>query len=96
MKIVKYTRTPFEVDAVQVTAENMAEVAEWCKGELVDNGAEDKHIKVEVERVLNDRQTMAFVTDWVLFAGKGYKVYTEKAFKKSFKPVQTPKIAVSA
>jgi hypothetical protein len=86
IEIVKYIRKPFEVDAVQVTADNMSEVANWCGGEvLTDNG--NNFVKVSVERFLNERQTKAFNGDWVLKAGTGYKVYTPKAFSKSFEPL---------
>lgn len=87
MQTTRFLRKSFEVDAVQVTAENISEVAKWCQGKVIDeNGT--KHIKVRVERVLTDKQTMAFVGDWVLYAGKGYKVYTNKAFQQSFDPVE--------
>lgn len=83
IETAKYARKPFDVDAVQVTAENMDAVAKWCQGEVQTDG-DQKFIKVRVARVLNERQTKAYVGDWVLYAGAGYKVYTEKAFKKSF------------
>lgn len=44
----------------------------------------ERYIKVRVQRPGNDRQTMAFVGDWILYAGTGYKVYTDRAFHKSF------------
>ena len=47
----------------------------------------EKYIKVNVQRPLNDRQTMAFVGDWILYAGTGFKVYTPVAFQKSFEAV---------
>ncbi len=51
-----------------------------------------KHISVPVKRPLNRRQTTAFVGDWVLKANKGFKVYTDKAFKENFElPADTPK-----
>ena len=96
MQITKYVRKPFEVDAVQVAAENIDEVAKWCQGEVhFENpgvlGAEpptNPFIKVHVARALNDRQTRAMVGDWVLYAGTGFKVYTNKAFTKSFEVSQ--------
>lgn len=85
----KYVRKPFEVDAVQVTAENISAVADWCLGEVIEeNGA--RFIKVKVPRVLNDRQTKAFVGDWVLHAGGGFKVYMSKAFNQSFDKTGNP------
>lgn len=83
MQTTKFTRKPFEVDAVQVTAENIDEVAKWCQGEVTTEDGQPC-IKVRVLRALNERQTKAFVGDWVLYAGTGYKVYIDKAFKKSF------------
>lgn len=47
----------------------------------------EKYIKVRVARPANDKQTMAYVGDWILYAGTGYKVYTDGAFKKSFSKV---------
>lgn len=85
METIKFTRKPFDVDAVQVTTDNIAEVAAWCQGSVeAENDAQ--YIKVRVIRVLNERQTKAFIGDWVLYAGTGYKVYTDRAFKKSFVP----------
>jgi hypothetical protein len=85
MKTTKFTRKPFEVDAVQVTAENIEEVAKWCQGDVAtDPDTGKQFIKVRVMRVINERQTQAYVGDWVLYAGTGYKVYTPKAFQKSF------------
>lgn len=89
LEITKYLKRPFEVQAVQVTAENIYDVAKWCQGDLSSNGA-DKFIKVRVIHAVNERQTQAFVGDWVLYAGTSYRVYTDKAFGKSFLPVDSP------
>lgn len=83
LETTKYIRKPFKIDAVQVTSENMEAVAEWVNGKLTEDEV-GKHIKVRVHRPLNDRQTKAYVGDWVLAAGTGYKVYNDSAFKKSF------------
>lgn len=90
MYIEQFVRKSFPVDAVRVTAENMAEVAKWCDGEIQVDTAQDNtsgntnFIKVRVQNPLNERQTKAYVGDWVLYAGKGYKVYKDSAFRKSF------------
>lgn len=85
----QYMRKPFSVDAVQVTEENMQSLAEWCQGDIRTTDRGDKFIKVRVHNPLTERQTKAFVGDWVLYAGKGYKVYTDKAFKTSFDVAET-------
>lgn len=79
-----YQRKPFEVLAAQVTEENMLDVADWCEGEIRTTAENTRFIKVHVAHPLMARQTRAFVGDWVLFAGRGYKVYTSKAFTNSF------------
>jgi|SRR6478735_9981409 len=95
LKIESYLRRPFQVEAVEVTVLNMDAVAEWCEGKIcaqnnVDSSGELEqipYIKVKVFRALNERQTQAFEGDWVLQAGKGFKVYTPLAFEKAFEPL---------
>lgn len=89
MKTHKFARKPFYVDSVRVTEHNMAEVAEWCGGSVVEDEKLGTFISVKVHRPLTERQTQAFIGDWVLFGGTGYKVYTAKAFDKSFEKVKT-------
>ena len=90
IKPEKYARKPFIVDAVPVTAENIHEVAKWCLGEVRENrlNGDDAekalYVKVRVLRPLNERQTKAFIGDWILHAGTGFKVYTGKAFESTF------------
>lgn len=81
---VEFIRVPFVVKAVEVTEENLSSVAKWCNGEVRTNEKGVNYIKVHVRRPLNVRQTQAFVGDYVLSAGTGFKVYTSKAFKTSF------------
>ena len=82
-----FERLPFTVEAIRLTPENMTAVAKWCGGQIRTSGKRgiQKYIKVDVKRALTDRQTMAYVGDWVLRAGSGFKVYTPKAFDASFK-----------
>ena len=82
----KFYRKSFPVEAVQVTAENMEEVCEWAKGTIAfdETDAKTRHIKIDVHQPLDDRQTRAYVTDWVLYAGRGFKIYRDGAFNKSF------------
>lgn len=85
----QYARKPFHIDAVQVTEENLKEVAQWCMGDVrteARGDGETAYIKVRVHRPLNERQTKAYAGDWVLYANKGFKVYTRQAFEKNFEP----------
>jgi predicted phosphoribosyltransferase len=88
----KYIRKPLYVDAVRVTEQNFNELTDWCQGELEfeetkDNGPNRKYIRVRVHNPKGPRQTKAFVGDWILYTDRGYKIYTNKAFKAAFDPV---------
>lgn len=89
LKTHKFARKTFYVDAVRVSEENIARVAEWCGGEIQTDEEALRYIKVKVNRPLTDRQAMAYLGDWVLDSGNGFKVYTQKAFDKSFEKVRT-------
>jgi hypothetical protein len=85
----KFVRKPFVVEGVEVTSENIEEVAQWCGGEVRTTrgkygSRQQKYLKVAVKNPLNERQTKAYYGDWVLSAGTGFKVYTQKAFAASF------------
>jgi len=93
-----YLRKPFEVRAVQVTVENIVDIAHWCKGELVNGEKNNKTvtcIQVKVSNPISDKQTRAFVGDWVLRTKSGWKVYTNKAFRTCFERPET-KLGVTA
>lgn len=100
LKIETYARKTFYVKGVEVTEDNMLQVARWCDGEVrtnqrvIDdhnNTVDEKYIKVSVNRAQTERQTKAFVGDRVLYSdGQGYKVYNPKAFKNAFEPVTEP------
>lgn len=89
MKTHKFARKPFYVDAVRVSEANIKEVADWCEGEVETDNDGHEFIRVKVHRPLTEKQTQASIGDWVLFAGTGFKVYTPKAFDKSFEKVKT-------
>lgn len=90
LKIEPYTRKSFEIQAVQVTEENLEEVAKWCKGEIVTpaDAKKNRYIKAPVRRPLHLRQTQAFVGDWVLLFNTNFKVYTDLAFRENFYPAR--------
>lgn len=88
-----YRRKTFSVEAVQVTEDNLDAVANWTKGKVLANeateGAPAKFfVKVPVKRPLSERQSRAYIGDWVLKARSGFKVYTQRAFEGCFEPVK--------
>lgn len=85
----RFVRKPLFVDAVQVTNENIHEVAKWCQSDVRlerTRKGEAKFIKVRVIGAKNERVTKAYPGDWVLYAGTSYRVYPEKAFHSAFDP----------
>lgn len=88
IKTEKYSRKPFEVEAVRVTEENFNEIASWCNGTIVTSqspeGDTERYIRVDVSRPLNERQTKAYVGDWLLEAFNGFKVYANGPFSRNF------------
>lgn len=91
MKVQKFARKVFFVDAIKVTAENLEEVADWCGGSVKQTAAKPEeqveaqsYVKVPILKYVNERQTRAFVGDYVTKAGSQFKVYTSVAFAKSF------------
>jgi hypothetical protein len=104
----KYIRKALYVEAIQITLENFVEVAKWCQGEIKDYndktlvGAEaenpltERYIHVRVHNPKNVRQTKAYIGDWLLYTERGYKVYTQKAFRNSFDKFEDPGAAEPA
>lgn len=87
IELKTYIRKPFPVQAVLVTEENMEELAAWCKGEILTerrDRTEKRYIKVPVKNNLSENQTKARSGYWLLFGGKGFKVYTSRAFNACF------------
>lgn len=96
----RFIRKAFYVDAVEVTATNMEEVAEWCGGRVssflpkTEEGSEEQkivfYVDVPVIRPMKIRHTQAFIGDRVLRApNRSFKVYTPKAFKAEFTPTDS-------
>jgi hypothetical protein len=94
---VQYIRKPLYVDAVRVTSKNFDEIAEWCQGQVLEDNEADKesakkYIRVRVHNPINPRQTRAYVGDWILYTEKGYKIYSNQAFRASFDEATTEEI----
>lgn len=94
LKIEQYARKTYLVDEVEVSEDNMEEIAKWCHGDvrtLVDHrkGTKTRYVKVRVYHPMKERQTQAFAGDHILYANNGFKVYSQKAFENSFEKVDS-------
>lgn len=83
----KFVRSPLEIDAVQVTEENMEEVAKWCDGVIKTASDGKTYIKVKTARPLHEAHTRAYPNHWVCVSKMGYKVYTNRSFERNFNEV---------
>lgn len=89
---ITFARKPFLVEAVQVTKENMEDVAVWCEGRIItgvrnkNNNPVSECIKVRVQGAADVRHTQAFVGDWVVKSKTTFKVFNHKAFDQNFEP----------
>jgi hypothetical protein len=91
IKSMVFVRRQFEVEAVQVTRQNMADVAEWCGGRIIQAVPKGKTaavdcIKIRVLGAISERHTQAFVNDWVTYGAAFYKIFNPKAFEHAFEP----------
>ena len=88
MQTASYSRKSFTVEAVRVNKSNMEEVAQWCGGVIVTQTTREskteRFIHVDVVNPTSPRQEQAFVGDWVLKTDSMWKVYTNRAFLRSF------------
>jgi hypothetical protein len=89
MQTTKFLRKPLEVDAVQVTEGNMAQVAEWANGTLHADFLDpaEWYIEIKVIHPLRRKETRAHIGEWILSSKQGFKIYTDRAFLKGFESV---------
>jgi hypothetical protein len=96
LDIQRYTRKTFDVDAVLITEENLANVVLWCDGKMDVSDASDPVVIIETKDKTNkkpDRILYGNVGDWILkipttgknkFAWAIYKAYAfQRAFDRS-------------
>lgn len=82
MDYTTFVRKPFTVEAVQVTPENIAEIAEFV-GELATREEDGTvYIKVNKKKIPNVFQV--FVGYWVTKMGSNIRCYSPKVFAQQF------------
>lgn len=82
----KFIRKPLLVEGLQVTEDNMETIAKWCGGEICETVSKRNFIKLETKPSPMTRQNMAFAGDWVLKSEMGFKIYSKRAFDRTFDP----------
>lgn len=91
MKIQNATRKPFGVKAVQVNLDNIEEVAEWCKGTIVQVPVKMMGTTTDLPAIRikgqGDNRTQDFVASlgcWIVELKGGYRSYKPATFSASF------------
>lgn len=82
MEFNAYVRLPFEVEAVEITEDNIEELAQFI-GELKEK--EDGTPYIAVDRKLIPNVYRVFPGFWLTRMGKKHRCYAPKIFKEQFK-----------
>lgn len=85
MDIKHGRKTSFDIDYVDVTVENIQEVADWCGGTVIGTGS-GIYIQIADKSAMNSRQTKAYVNDVMTkHLGLGtFRAFSRKAFEKAY------------
>lgn len=86
MEMTKFVRKPFEVDAIQITEENINELAEFI-GTIRKKNDEDGSVYIQVDRRLIPNIDRVFPGYWFTRMGNNARCYSEKIFSTTFVPV---------
>lgn len=91
MKFEKFTRRPYDVNAVQVTPDNAEEVAKWCGGTVVLGDYKHSRftiqlpiVKVPGNGVNKGKQVDARIGSWIIEYKGNFRVYREKQIHEDF------------
>lgn len=86
-----FIRKPFDVNAVQVTPDNAAEIAEWCKGQLgqADYKLMGQTVKLVAVQVPGNgpkkgKMVDALIGSWVVEHNNNFRVYRDQQFQETF------------
>lgn len=89
-----YMRKSFGCEAIQVTVENMHEVAIWCGGLIKDardlprwtgdKAASYIEVPIVPSKTRTFKPNQAFAGCWVLHTDQGWIVYSRKGFPMAF------------
>jgi hypothetical protein len=91
MKIETHTRRPFDVNVVEVTPENVEQVAEWCGGTVAQGEYRHSKYKIQLPVVKvpgngphKGKSVDARIGYFVVEHNGSFRVYRPKQFEESF------------
>lgn len=94
METQRFTRNPVEVEAVQVTPTNVAEVAKWCKGTHIETdywlmGRTHKlgAIQLTKQGPKSDKTMTVLIGSWITRHKNIFKAWKHESFEQVYTPV---------
>lgn len=81
MQFTKFVRKPFEVEAVEITTENIEEISKMV-GDLVKKDDETLFIQVDKDKIPN--MFRVYPGDWLTKMDGNIRCYSRKAFFDQF------------
>lgn len=92
MQTQTFARRTFTVTGVQVTRENIQEVAQWCGGTIAKklDDTEEIYVHVPVKQTKNQGKphpSRAYIGYYVLQSSTGFRVYNPTGLEAAFEPV---------
>ena len=99
LNIDKGRRKSFDIECVEVTDENLAAVATWCKGKVLEHeGTKYVDVSASDKNAMNSRQTKGFAGDFIVrhVELNTFKSFSQKAFDKAYEITETRKVHKSS
>lgn len=83
-----FERCTFRVKAARVTSKNLADIAEWCGGRVVQNVGGRIHVQVPTG-LRQESIAHAYIGNWVtrLEETESFRVYKEQSFLGAFREI---------
>jgi len=85
--LVQFVRKPEFITGIQVTKVNIHDVAQWCKGVVIDHDT-NHFILVPVINPKTHTASRAYIGAWVVQTDKGvFRVYRSKDLNRGFERI---------
>ena len=82
----KFRRKPIEVEAVQLTVENIGEVAKWCNGCVKEMGRGPRQMAIDIPSP--EGGLRALIGDWIIKGVNGeFELYWSDVFDANYEPI---------
>jgi len=88
MEFSQYVRRPFKVDAIEITADNIDEIADLGLGEVRESEKDGKPY-ISLNRRVVPNVARAYLGWWITKMDDNYRCYSPKAFKAQYLPQET-------